>query len=70
MKAICEGRSTRNDVVQQNLEQYRAVFTRTSQQIHVLKAVSCASGLIVVETASNMNLLVQAIRKYVVGEAN
>jgi len=39
MKAICEGRSTRNDVVQQNLEQYRAVFARTSQQIHVLKAV-------------------------------
>lgn len=38
MKAICEGRSTRNDVVQQNLEQYRAVFTRTNQQIHVLKA--------------------------------
>jgi DNA topoisomerase-3 len=41
MKAICEGRSTRNDVVQQNLEQYRAVFTRTQQQINVLKAVSC-----------------------------
>ncbi|KAF2275455.1 DNA topoisomerase III [Westerdykella ornata] len=40
MKAICEGRSTRNDVVQQNLEQYRAVFVRTTQQINVLKAVS------------------------------
>jgi DNA topoisomerase-3 len=39
MKAICEGRSTRNDVVQQNLEQYRTVFTRTLQQINVLKAV-------------------------------
>ena len=39
MKAICEGRSTRNDVVQQNLEQYRAVFMRTVQQINVLKAV-------------------------------
>ncbi|KAF2176453.1 DNA topoisomerase 3-beta [Zopfia rhizophila CBS 207.26] len=38
MKAICEGRSTRNDVVQQNLEQYRAVFNRTMQQINVLKA--------------------------------
>jgi DNA topoisomerase-3 len=42
MKAICEGRSTRNDVVQQNLEQYRAVFVRTQQQINVLKDVSCA----------------------------
>src|SRR4051794_4710371 len=40
MKAICEGRTTRNDVVQQNLEQYRAVFNRTVQQINVLKAVS------------------------------
>ncbi|UPX12690.1 DNA topoisomerase [Ascochyta rabiei] len=38
MKAICEGRTTRNDVVQQNLEQYRAVFNRTVQQISVLKA--------------------------------
>lgn len=37
MKAICEGRTTRNDVVQQNLEQYRAVFNRTVQQINVLK---------------------------------
>lgn len=41
MKAICEGRSTRNDVIQQNLDQYRAVFNRTTQQINVLKAVSC-----------------------------
>lgn len=40
MKAICEGRTTRNDVVQQNLDQYRAVFNRTVQQIHVLKSVS------------------------------
>ncbi|KAH7082299.1 DNA topoisomerase 3-beta [Paraphoma chrysanthemicola] len=38
MKAICEGRSTRQDVVQQNLEQYRAVFDRTAQQINVLKS--------------------------------
>ena len=40
MKAICEGRMTRNDVVQQNLDQYRAVFNRTVQQINVLKSVS------------------------------
>jgi hypothetical protein len=39
MKAICEGRTTRHDVVQQNLEQYRAVFNRTMQQINVLKSV-------------------------------
>jgi DNA topoisomerase-3 len=40
MKAICDGRSTRQDVVQQNLEQYRIVFNRTAQQINVLKSVS------------------------------
>jgi DNA topoisomerase III len=40
MKAICEGRSRRSDVVQQNLDQYRAVFNRTVQQMDVLKAVS------------------------------
>ena len=40
MKAICEGRTTRNDVVQQNLDQYRAIFNRTVQQINVLKSVS------------------------------
>ncbi|KAF1924014.1 DNA topoisomerase III [Didymella exigua CBS 183.55] len=38
MKAICEGRTTRNDVVQQNLDQYRAVFNRTVQQINILKS--------------------------------
>lgn len=41
MKAICEGRSTKNDVVQMNLEKYREVFVRTSQQMDVLKNVSC-----------------------------
>lgn len=40
MKAICDGRTTRQEVVQQNIEQYRAVFTRTAQQINVLKSVS------------------------------
>ncbi|QDS73550.1 hypothetical protein FKW77_000530 [Venturia effusa] len=38
MKAICDGTITRHDVVQQNLEQYRAVFVRTVQQIDVIKA--------------------------------
>lgn len=65
MKAICEGRTTRQEVVQQNLEQYRAVFHRTTQQINVLKSVSryCSvyglcSGIANVRSA-------QAITKYV-----
>ena len=49
MKAICDGRKTRNDVVQQNLEQYRAVFNRTQQQINVLKAVSLWHGSVAVD---------------------
>lgn len=59
MKAICEGRSTRNDVVQQSLEQYRAVFTRTQQQINVLKAVSCLrdSGAVLVYTVCGGRVL-------------
>ena len=40
MKEICAGTKSRSDVVQESLEQYREVFIRTSQQIHVLKAVS------------------------------
>ncbi|KAF1958324.1 prokaryotic type I DNA topoisomerase [Byssothecium circinans] len=38
MKAICEGRSTRSNVVQQNLDSYRHVFVQTTQRINVLKA--------------------------------
>jgi hypothetical protein len=44
MKAICEGRSTKHQVVQQSLEQYREVFVRTKQQIGVLKGVSSPSS--------------------------
>ncbi|KAF2837953.1 DNA topoisomerase [Patellaria atrata CBS 101060] len=38
MKAICEGRTTRNDVVQSSLDQYREVYIRTQSQMNVLKA--------------------------------
>jgi DNA topoisomerase III len=41
MKAICDGQRTKNDVVQQSVEQYRAVYLRTKEQIGVLKAVGC-----------------------------
>lgn len=40
MKAICDGQRTRNDVVQHNLDQYRAVYLRTKDQMGVLRAVS------------------------------
>ncbi|KAK7893753.1 DNA topoisomerase [Exophiala xenobiotica] len=37
MKAICEGRRSRSDVVQESLDQYREVFIKTNQQIRTLK---------------------------------
>ncbi|OQV09134.1 hypothetical protein CLAIMM_13297 [Cladophialophora immunda] len=38
MKAICEGRKSRTEVVQESLEQYREVFVKTQREIQVLKA--------------------------------
>ena len=38
MKQICEGTKTRNELVQETLEQYRAVFARSSQQVELLRA--------------------------------
>lgn len=40
MKAICEGRKTRREVVQETLEQYRNVYMRTQQRLPLLHAVS------------------------------
>ncbi|RMZ78729.1 hypothetical protein DV737_g3785, partial [Chaetothyriales sp. CBS 132003] len=37
MKAICEGRKRREDVVQESLEEYRAVFIKTQREMGVLR---------------------------------
>ena len=42
MKAICEGRKSREEVVDETLGQYRAVYGRTEQHIDLLKRVSAA----------------------------
>ena len=39
MREICAGTKTRNDFVQETLEQYRAVYVRANQQQDVLKRV-------------------------------
>lgn len=44
MKEICAGTKSRNDFVQETLEQYREVFVRTQQHVEVLKAVSQPIG--------------------------
>lgn len=40
MKAICEGRLTKDEFLRQNIRQYRAVFDQSTEQLDVLKAVS------------------------------
>lgn len=40
MKAICEGRLTKDDFLRQNIRQYRAVYDQSTEQLDVLKAVS------------------------------
>ena len=40
MKAICEGRTTREAVLRESLRQYRHVFNQSSEKLDVLKAVS------------------------------
>ena len=37
MKAICEGRRSRTEVVHESLDQYREVFVKTQREIRVLK---------------------------------
>lgn len=45
MKAICEGRKSRREVIQETLEQYRNVYMRTQQQLPLLHAVSFVCSL-------------------------
>lgn len=40
MKAICDGRLTKEVVLRDTIAQYREVFMHTQEQLHVLKAVS------------------------------
>ena len=44
MKAICEGRITRDVVLQESLRQYRHVFHQSAEKLDVLKAVSVRKG--------------------------
>lgn len=39
MKAICDGRTTRINVVHESLDMYRDVYIRTTRQLNVMKAV-------------------------------
>jgi hypothetical protein len=39
MKDICEGRRTKNDVVQESLVMYREVFMKANREVNVLVEV-------------------------------
>lgn len=66
MKAICEGRMTKAEVVNQSLEQYREVFVTTTQQIDVLKAVGPLLLQLYAECfAGNLLIHFQAFRQYI-----
>ena len=36
MKDICEGRRTKNDVVQESIEMYREVFVKANREVNML----------------------------------
>jgi DNA topoisomerase III len=40
MKAICEGRKTKAEVVHETIEQYRDVYIRSNRQMAALQTVS------------------------------
>ncbi|MCJ1313211.1 DNA topoisomerase [Agyrium rufum] len=54
MKEICNGTRTRRDFVVETLEQYREAYTRTAQQIEVLKAVSPIASHIPMDSSTDV----------------
>lgn len=59
MKAICEGRKNRREVVQESLDQYRDVYLRVQQQFPVLHEVcdptTCMLFRVLTTTASRLS---------------
>ena len=49
MKAICEGRKNKLEVVQESLDQYRDVYLRVQQKLPVLHAVSIDEGEMMIQ---------------------
>ena len=49
MKAICEARKNKLEVVQESLDQYRDVYLRVQQKLPVLHAVSIDEGEMMIQ---------------------
>lgn len=54
MKAICAGSTTRNDVIQKSVEQYKDVFVKSARQIGVLQEVGVSSHIIILVLRSSL----------------
>lgn len=66
MKAICEGRKTRAEVVQETIDQYRAVYILSQRRMNALHTVNR-----ILSNLPSVSLLInpaQAVRKYILGE--
>ncbi|KAI0876092.1 DNA topoisomerase [Hypoxylon argillaceum] len=66
MKAICEGRTTKEVVLGESIQQYRQVYLQSQQKLSVLKTV----GIPFVFSNNrheNVNVYLQACRQYVFG---
>lgn len=61
MKAICEGRKTRREVVDETIEQYRAVYMLVQQRLNVLKEVRPRFS----RRSSASTDMIQSVRRYV-----
>jgi hypothetical protein len=66
MKAICEGRTTRQAVLNESIGQYRQVYNQSQEKLHVLRAVSRPSGserifARILTSAANSSLGLQTI---------
>lgn len=66
MKAICEGRKTRQAVVRETIEQYRAVYLLTQSRMNILHAVSVVPNLMF--ALGSWLTFIQSVRRYVLGQ--
>jgi DNA topoisomerase-3 len=65
MKAICEGRTTKEVVLDESIQQYRYVYMQSQQKLSILKAVGTPFGIL--RSARETLTYLQACREYVLG---
>lgn len=62
MKAICEGRLTKQEVLRENITEYRQVYNQSRAELNILKAVGARPFNSVLVRSDRIN---QACRQYV-----